>query len=195
MPVLSRFVCLLFVLAHAVTTSATYGAPPAADFTAEQVIDVMRRAADYQLAEQAKTKPNVEWVRAAFYTGVMATYRTTQDAKYLDAALAWAEQGNWAPAKESRDWRYADDIAAAQTYLELYEIKRDPRMLERTRDRYDRLMLEPRRGRADCWWCDSLFMSPPGLARLGKVTGDNKYLAFLDEQFWDATDFLFDPES
>ena len=170
------------------------GNSTAADFTADEVIEVMRRAADYQLAEQADTKPTVGWIRAAFYTGVMALYDTTKDEKYLDAAIRWSEAGNWAPAPRRRTWRHADDVAAGQTYLEIYEIKKDPKMIGPIRQRYDRLMNDPLRGREDWWWCDALFMSPPTLARLAKVTGENKYLVYLDEQFWDATDFLFDPE-
>ncbi len=38
-------------------------------------------------------------------------------------------------------------------------------------------------------------MAPPVLARLYNVTGDEKYLDFLDRMWWDTTEFLFDPES
>ncbi|HEV2292862.1 MAG TPA: glycoside hydrolase family 88 protein [Tepidisphaeraceae bacterium] len=179
-------------LARAQSSSTTRTGP--GQFTTDQVIDVMRRAADYQLAEQAKTKPTTGWIRAAFYTGVMALYRTTHDEKYLDAAIAWSERGDWAPANEHH-WRHADDVACGRTYLEIYAIKQDEKMLAPMRQRYDRLMNDPRRGREDWWWCDALFMSPPTLARLAQVTGDHRYLAYMDEQFWDATDFLFDPEA
>jgi hypothetical protein len=38
-----------------------------------------------------------DWARAAFYTGVMATYQTTKDRKYLDAAIRGQNllTGNW----------------------------------------------------------------------------------------------------
>jgi rhamnogalacturonyl hydrolase YesR len=35
-------------------------------------------------------------------------------------------------------------------------------------------------------------MAPPVLVRLYSVTGDAKYLDFLDAMWWDTTDFLFD---
>jgi rhamnogalacturonyl hydrolase YesR len=56
------------------------------------------------------------------------------------------------------------------------------------------MLASPRPGREDWWWCDALFMAPPVLARLYAVTGDEKYLDFLDAMWWDTTDFLFDKE-
>ncbi len=203
---MSRFCCMVVLLplallapqarAQAATTAPatpSVTTAPAPGFTAEQVIDVMRRAADYQLVAQAKTKPTTGWIRAAFYTGVMGIHETTKDPKYLDAAIAWSQRGNWAPANEHH-WRHADDVACGQTYLEIYAIKQDEKMLAPMRRRYDRLMNDPQRGRDDWGWCDALYMSPPTLARLAQATGDSKYLAYMDEQFWDATDFLFDEE-
>jgi rhamnogalacturonyl hydrolase YesR len=37
-------------------------------------------------------------------------------------------------------------------------------------------------------------MAPPTLARLGAITGEKRYLRFLDVMFWDAADFLFDED-
>jgi rhamnogalacturonyl hydrolase YesR len=47
-------------------------------------------------------------------------------------------------------------------------------------------------GRDDWWWCDALFMAPPGAARLSAATGDPKYLDWMDRQWWDCTDLLYD---
>jgi rhamnogalacturonyl hydrolase YesR len=41
-------------------------------------------------------------------------------------------------------------------------------------------------------WADAVFMSPPVMAHLSKTTGDNKYLDFMDKEFWSMTDYLFD---
>ena len=50
---------------------------------------------------------------------------------------------------------------------------------------------------AVCWsgewsWCDSLFMGPPAFAKLYDVTGDKKYLDFMNRKWWKAYDFLYD---
>jgi unsaturated rhamnogalacturonyl hydrolase len=162
-------------------------------FSKDQVAATMRKVCDWQMANPVSfnSKNENDWARAAFYTGVMAIYRTTQDQKYLDAAIAWSESFNWKLAKR---FRHADDHAKGQTYLEIYEIKKDPRMLEDTKNTFDSLVLDPKSGREDWWWCDALFMAPPVLARLYKATGEEKYLSFLNTMFWDTHAFLYDKE-
>jgi rhamnogalacturonyl hydrolase YesR len=158
-----------------------------------EITATMRKACDYQLEQQAKGKADNGWIRGAFYTGVMAAYRATQDEHYLDAAMKWAaEQGDFTP--QGKDLRFADNQCCGQTYLELYLLKRDPKMIEPTRRIVDEMIEHPRPGRAEWWWCDALFMAPPMLARLATATGDDKYLKFLDQMWWDSTEFLFDKE-
>ena len=43
------------------------------------------------------------------------------------------------------------------------------------------------------WWCDALFMAPPVLAKLSTITGDRKYLAFMDREWDIASTLLYDP--
>lgn len=159
----------------------------------KEIQDAMRKACDYQLAEQAKKKADNGWVRGAFYTGVTAAYHATQDEHYLDAAMKWAkEQGNFTPSGNQRD---ANNQCCGQTYLDLYLLKRDPAMVAPIRAAVDQMIAKPRPGRVDWWWCDSMFMAPPTIARLGTVTGDANYFDFLDQMFWDSSAFLFDPEA
>jgi unsaturated rhamnogalacturonyl hydrolase len=132
-----------------------------------------------------------DWARAAFYTGVMATYRTTGNTRYLQAAIQWSESFQW---KLAERLRHADDHAKGQTYLEIYELKKDPAMIRDIRNTFDTLIANPRPGREDWWWCDALFMAPPVLAKLAAVTGDERYLKYLDTMFWDTHDFLYDQE-
>ena len=205
-------------------------APAAAATTRPQlperdaVVAIMRKAADYQLAEQKKPRPPAtrrattrastrrsttapatsrrattrprpeadnDWIRAAFYTGVMALHETTNDSKYRDAAIAWGEKSDWTPP---RDQRHADALACGQTYCELFMLERDPKMIAPFRAAIDKMIATKKPGRVDWWWCDALFMAPPAIVRLGHVTGDAKYVAFMNEMWWDATAFLYDPE-
>jgi rhamnogalacturonyl hydrolase YesR len=41
-------------------------------------------------------------------------------------------------------------------------------------------------------WCDALYMAPPTFARMGKVTGENKYYDFLDRWWWKASAYYYD---
>ena len=164
--------------------------PPKAD-----VISLMRKAADYQLQQQAKKKYDSDWIRAAFYTGIMALHETTQDAKYRDAAIAWGQKSGpngWTPP---RDQRHADRLCCGQTFLDLYFLDKDEKKIAPFHAAIDRMMQSPRPGRVEWWWCDALFMAPPALVKLARATGDDKYIDFMNALWWDATDFLYDPEA
>jgi unsaturated rhamnogalacturonyl hydrolase len=164
--------------------------------TRDEIVAVMKRAADYQLAEQAKGKFSNGWIRAACYTGVMALYDATKDTKYLDAATAWSEEANWSPrATPKNDLRFADNQACGQVYAELYFLKPDEQKIAATRKMFDAQIAAPKPGRDEWWWCDSLFMAPPALVRMTKATGDAKYTDFMNTMWWDATDFLMDKDA
>jgi rhamnogalacturonyl hydrolase YesR len=93
-----------------------------------------------------------------------------------------------------------------QTYAELYQLYREPRMIAPLRERFDGILDEPSMvtnldfrqpgGRAaEEWsWCDSLFMAPPAWVRLYAMTGDERYLGFAVTNWWRTADFLYDRE-
>ncbi len=67
--------------------------PPRYLFARPAIMSLMRRACDYQLAEQAKTRHSNNWIRSTFCTGLLATYRTAgKDPKYKDAAIKWGKR-------------------------------------------------------------------------------------------------------
>ena len=165
-------------------------------FTKNYITDVMKNVADYQLANPTphyskKLDYPMGWVPASFYPGVMACYRTTGDEKYLNAALAWGEKNQWQTAPRLG---YADDIACGQTYLELFMIKKDTAMIAPIKAVLDSVVVLDIPGREDWWWCDALFMAPPVLVRMYKVTKDKKYLETMHKKWWDNAAFLFSKE-
>jgi unsaturated rhamnogalacturonyl hydrolase len=74
------------------------------------------------------------------------------------------------------------------------KLKKDPAMIADIKNTFDTLIMTPKKGRDDWWWCDALFMAPPVLAKLAAATGDDRYLTFLNTMFWDTHDFLYDKE-
>ena len=169
-------------------------------FDRDETIAIMRKVCDWQLEnfpEEAfwsnKMHPilNNGWIRGTFFTGDMATYYTTGDEKYLNAAIALSEKENWLPAPRPR---HADDQGIGQTYAEIYFIKKDPKMIAAIVETFDKIMADPVPGRVDWWWCDALFMAPPAMARIAVATGEQKYLDFMNEMWWDCTEFLYDTE-
>lgn len=164
-------------------------------YSRKYIRTVMERVYRWQVAnpvERNGTRNSDLWARAAFYTGIMAAYRTTGDKEYFEQAKRWSESREW---KLGERPRHADDQAPGQTYLELYFLEKDAAKIAHTKATIDAMLSTPKPGREDWWWCDALFMAPPVLVRLHAATGDRKYLDYLHTMWWDTTDFLFDPEA
>jgi rhamnogalacturonyl hydrolase YesR len=192
-----------------ISLACVSGREPAGDdlFSRASILDVTRRVADWQLAHVLSEAPlpdggtqpvsDTEWVRGAFFAGVMAAHRATGDQKYLGAAVALAEKNGWRPGPRPR---HADDLCIAQTYAELYFLGPDPRRLAPTVERLDAVVAEPRPGPVLGWneddnwsWCDALFMAPPAMAMVSEATGDRRYLDAMNEMWWQTSDYLYDP--
>jgi unsaturated rhamnogalacturonyl hydrolase len=170
--------------------------------TTAEVLAVMRRVADYQIAAgPGAAHPDWvnKWPEAVFYSGVMATYRATSDAKYLAAATQWGQMNQWTllGGTANPPTRSADNQCAGQTYGEIYltnpQASGAAVMVQNTQGVIDAMIANPSPGHVDWWWCDALFMAPPVVARLGAVTSQGKYYQFLDTMWSDATSSLFDP--
>ncbi len=162
-------------------------------YASTYVANVMKKAYNWQRMHPLKVnlRNDADWARAAFYIGAMRAYRLTGDTAFLNGALKYAESVNWEPALR---FYHADDVARGQVFLDLYEVKKDPHRIVGIQGRMDSLMADPKTGRELWWWCDALFMAPPVLARLYDITGKSKYKDYLNRMWWDATEFLYDPE-
>ena len=130
------------------------------------------------------TKPENTWTNGAFYTGVFAAWEITKSKLLLDSMMAMGERNNWLPAGR---FDHADDIAISQTYIDLYRIKKDKRMIQATIDSIQKMKQVPgneiQKHGITWWWCDALFMAPPTLAKLAKTLKDPAYLVLCDTLF------------
>jgi len=166
--------------------------------SAQDIQSVMRKTFDWQLANPYSANMPMDskrglkgWIHGVFLTGAMEAYRATGDAAYLDYANAWAEKVEWQPGIRER---HADDHIGGQTFIELYELENDDKRIAAIKNIFDKMMADPKPGTEEWYWCDALYMAPPTLARLAKVTGDTKYLDFMDKMYWETANFLFDSE-
>ena len=159
-------------------------------------LEILRRVADYELARFG-TATDANWVRAVFYTGLLALYRATNDARYRAAAQSWGQMNNWRlGTDEAASPRFADNQACVQTYAELYlmnAVATNDAMLATARAVFDQMVAAPTAGRVEWWWEDALFMAPPALARVAQATPDRAaaYRRLLHTMWWDTKAFLF----
>ncbi|HEV8593631.1 MAG TPA: glycoside hydrolase family 88 protein [Pyrinomonadaceae bacterium] len=153
----------------------------------------MLKVAEWQLANPKHEL--YDWTNGAFYAGVFAAYETTKSKAIWKALMDMGDKNKWSPGPR---FDHADDLVIAQTYIDIYRITKDKRMLQPTIDVVNRLNKETGNEVAKhgltWWWCDALFMAPPALAKLAKTTGDRSYLDLNDKFFQQTYDLLYNKE-
>ena len=180
---------------------------------ADQAQDIGTRVAAWHIAHSkddsiatrwaSEVRNQRSWVQGAGYTGLLRWARISGSPTARDATLAWARANNFelGPRKY-----HADDHTVGQVYLKLREMGlAGDEALAPTKRTFDSILasqptgdLAMADGGPDCsdrWcWSDALFMAPPVWVALSRATGDPRYAAFSDKEFWATTDFLFDKQ-
>jgi len=143
-----------------------------------------------------------DWVQAAFYIGLAAFADATHEARYKKAIIAHGEAEAW--GFDSRP-RHADADAIGAVWVWAAERTHDPAKLTPIKARFDAVLANPSTvslefknndtGCQDRWcWSDALFMAPPTWISLSVASGDERYLAHADQEFWATTNYLYDAQ-
>lgn len=188
-----QLICLLLIV------TALFSQPITAQetnvFEPAYIKAKMLKVANWQLNNSNSRAAN-DWTNGAFYAGVFAAYETTKSRFLLDSMMAMGERMKWLPANR---YDHADDIMISQTYIDLYRIKKDKRMIQATIDSIQKMKLVPgkeiQRHGITWWWCDALFMAPPTLAKLAKTLKDPSYLVLNDTLFRQTYQLLYNTEA
>jgi len=160
--------------------------------THKDVRQAIKKVADWQL-NRAQEDFDQDWTYAALYAGFMAVPDAAGGEKYRAAMVEMGKKFNWQPGPRLA---HADDLAIGQTYVGLYQRYHDAAMLAPIRARMDAVMeLPDDKAKPLWWWCDALFMAPPVLAKLATITGDRKYLDFMDREWWITSNLLYDSKA
>ena len=141
------------------------------------------------------------WIQAAFYIGLTAFADASHDRRYTDAILAHGTAEGWS---FDRRPRHADADATGAVWVWASQYTHDPAKLVPIKARFEAVLASPSTvslefgtdkdpGCQERWcWSDALFMAPPAWVALSKVSGDERYLAHADQEFWATTDLLYD---
>jgi rhamnogalacturonyl hydrolase YesR len=153
----------------------------------------MLKVADWQLKNPKHEL--TDWTNGAFYAGVFAAYETTKSPQIMTALMEMGEKNNWQTGKR---FDHADDIVISQTYIDLYRLKKDRKMIDPTIEAIRRIRTEPSREAEKhgiiWWWCDAIFMAPPTLAKLSRTLDDRSYLDLNEKFFQETYDRLYDKQ-
>ena len=151
---------------------------------------------------------NAFWHVSAYHTGNMEAYKVTQNKKFLDYSLAWAEKNQWMGAKsnDKSEWKYnygendkhvlfGDWQICFQTYIDLYNLtgKNDPHKISRAREVMEYQMST--QANDYWWWVDGLYMVMPVMTKLYNVTGNEMYLEKLHSYLMYADSIMYDDEA
>lgn len=165
------------------------------DLNTESIDKAVRKVGDWELSRSQKYFDR-SWLFGTLYVGFMAAARTLPDPKYQTAMLHMGDKFGWQleqpPPGDEND---PDFHTVGQTYLELYQIYHQPKMLNPTRIKFDQLMKVPDDPAKPVWsWCDALFMGPPTWVRLYHATGNKAYLDYMDREWWITSNLLYQPK-
>lgn len=153
----------------------------------------MKKALNWQLKNPKHEL--YDWTNGAFYAGVFAAYETTGSKKIWKAMEEMGEANEWKPGPRLQ---HADDIAICQTYVDMYRISDDKKMIQPFIDSTEKFMVTPyetdKVRKCTWWWCDALFMGPPAYVKLGITLDEKKYLELSDKLFKETYDLLWDKD-
>ncbi|MFR9502992.1 MAG: glycoside hydrolase family 88 protein [Rikenellaceae bacterium] len=182
---------------------------------ATEVMAITKRVADWQLKtyeDQGKYRslppkdlrqpwhhrdryPDQDWVPASLFTGVYQFSTIAGDDKYVDWLGQKAKQAGY---NLYTRMYHADDHCIGQLYLSLSEKYNNAEYYAPTQKQFDEIMASDKADNWHWFWCDALFMSPPVWVRLSKITGDSRYLDYMDKQYhmtynrlWNSEESLF----
>ncbi|RRN65173.1 glycoside hydrolase family 105 protein [Caulobacter sp. 602-1] len=157
---------------------------------------------DYVKTQHAKTQNPRGWIQGAFYAGLAAFAERTGDRGYALALRAHGTQEGWGLGSRPL---HADDHVIAQSWIWTYGRDPDPAQIAPVKARFDAILADPPKAdltfidgaedqpcQARWCWSDALFMAPPTWIALSAATGDPRYAAYGDREFWAATDWLLD---
>ncbi|MDR2982152.1 MAG: glycoside hydrolase family 88 protein [Puniceicoccales bacterium] len=195
-----------FAQSASVTSTAASTKLDPKELDIAKIVTDMQRVADWQLANMPAKRQQIDWTFAAYYTGHMALADISPDSqKYLDKVVEAGKKYKWGMSPRGSTKYHADDHAIGQVYIELAQRLHNPKYIEGTQKFFDFLLENPpknpddldfsKKGNIEKWsWCDALFMAPPTMARLSVVTGDQRYLDYMNNRWWHTTDHLYDKE-
>ena len=134
----------------------------------------MKKYSDYRLPSfYKKMRPSNIWTRTVYYEGLLSLYSIYPLDEYYDYAYGWADFHEWGFHRGTTT-RHADNYSPGQIYLDLYRLcPNDAEKIRKTRANINMLVNTPQVN--EWWWIDAIQMGAPIFAKLGRLTGEQKY--------------------
>lgn len=194
-----KILILLFV---AISCGLNAQQPFSAEMKKEAIVKVCNAVADWQITHHGEVRHHqLDWTNGALYRGMTEWGKVSGNEACYDFVRAIGEKYNW------NMWDrvyHADDICVGQAFIEMYRKYGDARMLQPVMERAYYVASHPSKapllktdavGTNERWsWADALFMAPPIYAALYTLTGEKIYLDYMDSEYKESVDSLYDSE-
>jgi len=165
-----------------------------------QIVAKMCQTADWQLATAEKSS-RTDWIWGTFYLGLKDLFEITKDNRYFNELENVGEAAKWQPWTDIFN---ADRLTITDVWASLYDITHNPTMIDKTKFTLDiyltrglknanmSFIKEKNPELFEWWtWCDGLFMAPQIFAHMTKITGEKKYLNYMNNHWWKTSDYLY----
>ncbi len=121
---------------------------------------------------KGKMRASNIWTRTVYYEGLLALYSIYPDTEYYAYAYQWGDFHKWGMWRGTTT-RHADNYACGQVYIDMYTLCPKPEILLNVKSNLNMLVNTPQIN--EWWWIDAIQMGMPGFAKMGKLTGEQKY--------------------
>lgn len=121
---------------------------------------------------KGKMRASNIWTRTVYYEGLLALYSIYPDTEYYAYAYQWGDFHKWGMWRGTTT-RHADNYACGQVYIDMYNLCPKPEILLNVKYNLNMLVNTPQIN--EWWWIDAIQMGMPGFAKMGKLTGEQKY--------------------
>lgn len=121
---------------------------------------------------KGKMRSSNIWTRTVYYEGLLALYSIYPDTEYYAYAYQWGDFHKWGMWRGTTT-RHADNYACGQVYIDMYNLCPKPEILLNVKSNLNMLVNTPQIN--EWWWIDAIQMGMPGFAKMGKLTGEQKY--------------------
>ncbi len=163
-------------------------------FSERYIHKTMLKTLDWQLKHPKHQL--YDWTNGAFYAGVFAAWESTESPKVWKALYEMGEDNEWKPGPRLK---HADDHAICQTYIDMYRVSGESKMIEPFAETMKKFRETPIEKKGieviTWWWCDALFMAPPAFVKLGRTQNDPSLYELTDQLWKECYDLLWDEEN
>lgn len=150
-----------------------------------------------------KAYGDLSWENGVFLSSLASWAEFDKNETFIKWYEGVADRNFWQLLGNQHRIYFGDDLAVALMYTQLYDKRKDDRIIHPTQARLEFIANNPSSSSlykgslnsSDRWcWADALYMAPPVFAKYAGISGNQKLLDFMDSEFWASYDFLYDKE-